>query len=120
MTNEKIIKNEEIMSEKELDSISGGYGRQTDEIINAIGKVTRTDLVSQPTYGGDECLLESVTVNRLLNRGEVEDYLKEHYGIDAEISNYTFLWFGDGDPNKYSKDGQPLMHHQVLNIINGK
>ncbi len=45
-----------------------------------------------------------------------ECQLKNHYGIDADISN-GFWFFSDGSKNTYKKDGKSLNHQQVWEMI---
>ena len=47
------------------------------------------------------------TEHRQLKRDEVAKYLKNHYGIDADISN-GFLFFSDGSKNTYKQNGRSL------------
>ena len=101
----------EMMSNEQLDQVSGGTCQQTDELIRAIGpvdvRVKGGHTHYQTTYR---------TEHRQLKRDEVEDYLKKHYGIDADISN-GFLFFSDGSNNTYKKNGQSLTHEQVWYMI---
>ena len=117
MTDEKKIAGE-MLTDEQLNGVSGGTSDETKAIIDAIGNVTRErEIICRNTHG-----MEIGRVfrqeNDKLSYEEVEGYLKKNYGIDADIST-GFLFYG-GRSNKYSKNGQNLTHQQVLDIIRGK
>ena len=122
MTKEKIFTNE-ILSEEQLDNISGGTVAQFTDIWNALEKQAgvlgeidnglRTILDKLP--GGD--IGTAAWRNGAAPLAELA--LKKCYGIDSYVS---IGWLGTGfreSGNTYSKNGQGLSHQQVLNIING-
>ena len=93
------------LSEEELDQVAGGTRTEVFDIIHAIGKV-HTKIMGVDHYSE----LDFVP-------GQIEGYLKEHYGIKANLST-GFLGTGLGESkNTYSRDGQSLTHQQVINII---
>lgn len=117
MKNEKILQ-EEVLSDEDLEKISGGSVSETDQIRNAIGQVYEVD-------GFKDNFSHPVKFKTYLPTNEVCGYLKKHYNIDATLNFGDFDpashdFVTDGDPNKYSRNGQTLTHAQVLNIINGK
>lgn len=102
----KEILENEILSDDELDNVSGGTTHETLEIISYIGKVY--------CAGTNE--------SGYLKPESVARYLKLRYGIDATISwditktDYGTC-LGEGSPNQYSRDGQTINHQQVMAII---
>ena len=101
----------EILNNEQLDSVAGGTCQETDELIRAIGpvdvRVKQGHTHYQTTYS---------TEHRQLKRGEVADYLKNHYGIEADISN-GFLCFSDGSKNTYTRNGKSMTHAKVWDLI---
>ena len=121
MTKEKIFTNE-IISDAQLDNISGGTVAQFTDIWNALEKQAgimgdidnglRTILNHLP--GGNIGTAAWSNIAAPL----AEMALKKCYGIDANIS---IGWLGTGfreSGNSYKKNGQSISHQDVLNIIN--
>ena len=114
----KKVLDEEILNDEELEKISGGSVSETKQIKNALGKVYEVD-------GFQGNFNNPVKFKTYVPIDEVGDYLKKIYNIDATInfgiydpSDHDFVT--EGATNKYSRNGQPLTHQQVLDIINGK
>lgn len=101
----------EILIEEELELLAGATRQETDELIRALGPVD-VRVKQGHAHGG----VTYSTEHRQLERGEVADYLKKHYGIEADISN-GFLFFSDGSKNTYKRNGKSLSHHEVLEMI---
>jgi len=114
MTDESNL-NEEVLSDVELDNISGGTYSETQSLRKAIGEV-----VTVHGFEGD--FSHPVTFKRNLFIDEVAPYLKKTYGIDSKLdcgeSDPVFVT--EGGANKYSLNGKSLTHQQVLDIIAGK
>lgn len=117
MKDEKILENE-IMTDEELEKVSGGTHYETSQIINAIGQIYKVN-----GFKGD--FSHPVTFYTYLPLDEVEPYLKKTYGIDAKLdcgqydpAAHDFVT--EGGANQYSRNGQSLTHQQVMDIINGK
>ena len=110
----KEIFKDEMLSDEELDNITGGTSEETIEMINAIGYVReRTNYCDGKKFYS------------LLPPDEVASYLKKTYGIDATINLGRFnddvhQFEMGGKPNQYSRNGQLLTQKQVLDIIRGK
>ena len=118
MANKKILDNE-ILSDDELDNISGGYLSETIDIVSAIGEVYLVNGFHNNQPAQFYCYLPIE---------EVAPYLKEHYGIDAKINLGTYDpgahdYISEGAANEYSFHGKTITHQQVMdiiNIVNGK
>lgn len=117
MTDESNL-NEEVLSDVELDNISGGTYSETQSLRKAIGAV-----VTVHGFEGD--FSHPVTFNRNLRIDEIAPYLKKTYGIDAKLDcgEYDLAahdYVTEGGANQYSLNGKSLTHQQVLEIIAGK
>ncbi len=117
MTDESNL-NEEVLSDVELDNISGGTYSETQSLRKAIGEV-----VTVHVFMGN--FNNPVTFKRNLFIDEVAPYLKKTYGIDSKLdcgeydpASHDFVT--EGGANKYSLNGKSLTHQQVLDIIAGK
>ncbi|MBR3747786.1 MAG: hypothetical protein IKN27_12575 [Selenomonadaceae bacterium] len=115
MANE--IFKDELLSDDELDNITGGTSEETIDMINAIGCVReRTNYCDGRKF------------YTLLPPDEVAGYLKKTFNIDATINLGRFnddvhQYEMGGKPNEYSINGKSLTQKQVLDIIkivNGK
>ena len=104
MTNVMAI---EMMSDEQLDQVSGGTCQETDELIDLIGEVRKVESRGKKSY-------------RKLHRWEVADHLEVHYGIIAE-THCGFLFFSDGAKNTYRNlTGKSLTHMDVITRIVGE
>lgn len=117
MTDESNL-NEEVLSDVELDNISGGTYSETQSLRKAIGAVVTV-------HGFTGNFNNPVTFKRNLFIDEVAPYLKKTYGIDSKLdcgeydpASHDFVT--EGGANKYSLNGKSLTHQQVLDIIAGK
>lgn len=121
MTNEKIFANE-MMSEEQLNNISGGTVAEFNDIWNALEKKAGT---LGDIDNGLRKILDNIpggkigtAVWRNAAAPMAELALKKCYGIDSNIS-IGWLGFGINESgNTYSKGGNSLTHQQVLDIIN--
>ena len=121
MTNEKIFANE-IMSEEQLDNISGGTVTEFTEIYAALEK--QAGVAGKVSEGLRKVLdhLPGGKIGEAAWRNAAaplaEKALKECYGVNADMS-IGFVGTGIGESgNKYSRNGQALTHQEVLGIIN--
>ena len=121
MTNEKIFTNE-IISDTELDNISGGTVAQFNDIWEALEKQDGAMGKVDNTLGKILDMLPGGKIGKAAWRNIAaplaETALKKCYGIDANIS-IGFVGTGGGESgNSYKKNGQSISHQDVLNIIN--
>ena len=121
MTNEKIFANE-ILSEEQLDNISGGTTAEFDKIWDALEKKAGT---LGDIDNGLRTVLDHLPGGKIgtaawrnVTAPLAEVALKKCYGIDSNIS---IGWVGTGfreSGNTYSKNGSAMSHQQVLDTIN--
>ena len=121
MTKEKIFTNE-ILSDAQLDNISGGTIAQFKEIWEALEKLAGVMGKVDNTLGKILDMLPGGKIGtaawRNIAAPLAETALKKCYGIDANIS-IGFVGTGGGESdNTYKKNGQAISHQEVLNIIN--
>ena len=121
MTKEKIFTNE-IISDAQLENVSGGTIAQFTDIWNALEK--KAGVMGDIDNGLRKILdmLPGGSIGTAAWRNVAaplaETALKKCYGIDANIS---IGWLGTGfreSGNTYSRNGQSISHQDVLNIIN--
>lgn len=94
------IRKDEILSNEQLDTISGGYAAETDAIIDALGM----------TSTGIDLNLTS----------KIEKRLKDEFGIKANVNFAPENYSEAEGANKYFKDGKQLTHAAVMKIIRKK
>lgn len=121
MTNKMILSNE-VLSEVELERISGGTVAEFNDIWSALEK--KAGLAGSVSEGLRK-ILEMVpggAIGTAAWRNAAaplaEKALKECFGINSYIS---IGWLGTGfreSADTYSRNGQGLSHKQVLDIIN--
>ena len=103
MANE--IFKDEILSDDELDNVAGGTMAESEEISKIIGYVRFPN--GAYTYlpaGG----------------GIMDEYLKDHFGIDAKTDGGDRWTRRQGSPNSYSYNGQQISHGEAVKIILNK
>ncbi|MBR1646421.1 MAG: hypothetical protein IJ685_06555 [Selenomonadaceae bacterium] len=98
----------EMLSDDELDNVSGGYLSETIDIVSAIGPVASGHGTNEKGY---------------LRLSSVARYLRNRYGIEATLGGTIEESDGlramiEGTANQYSRNGQTLTHRQVMDIIN--
>ena len=82
------------MSDEELEKVSGGSLWQTNELCNLIaGKI-----------------------GRKLYYDEIESFLKDNYGIEADINGDPYM-MEMGTTNIYKFGGREISHAQALKMI---
>ena len=121
MTKEKIFTNE-IISDAQLDNVSGGTVAQFTDIWEALEKQAG---VMGDIDNGLRKILDMLPGGKIgtaawrnIAAPLAETALKKCYGIDANIS-IGFLGTGGCESgNSYKKNGQSISHQDVLNIIN--
>lgn len=105
MTNEK-FNSEEIISEAELDHVSGGTVKEFDEICS--------------TMSENPFLKERITIGthvpNLAAKGLVEKVLKDVMNVNADINLGTGI-FSKNNTYTDTITGQKLNHSEVINRI---
>lgn len=106
----------EILTDEQLDEVAGGTVSEVYDLRAAIGKVRLVN-----GYHNNQ----PAQFYTYLMEEDVAPYLKKTYGIDATLNFGQYDpashdYVTEGNPNTYSRDGQPLTHQQVLDIIKGK
>jgi len=117
---------DEMLTDDELDQVSGGSNSEYEELQQLFGVVgtTKVDYKAfvDGTYDSVTKISRTKTVNCYRSVKWITNWLKNELNIDATINTYYRGWipFYGGADNVYSRNGSSLMHAQVVGEIKAK
>ena len=107
MSNAMMINNYEMLTEEQLDKVSGGNTSEFLEISHLLGKYFGYKRASFRSHKEDQRI--------------VRDWLKNNLEIEAELHSEILIPRADAnEPNKYFRMGKEISHDKVIYYLNRK